>query len=233
MSSNEASAGRKSGERADPRAARPWRHGSGSTAPAVRWQLIGKRVVDIVVSSAGLILLSPLLALAMLAIRLTSPGPVFFRWPVVGKGGRALHAYKLRTMVVGADAIKAQLWAQNESTGPVFKMRNDPRVTPVGRILRKYSIDELPQLWNVLKGNMSLVGPRPVLTYEWEQFTGTQRRKLDAKPGMISLWHLRGQPRDFDEWLRLDLEYIDRWSLWLDLQILAGGAAYLVSGKNY
>ncbi len=136
-------------------------------------------------------------------------------------------------MVVGADAIKAYLWEQNESTGPVFKMRNDPRVTRVGRILRKYSLDELPQLWNVLKGDMSLVGPRPVLTYEWERFNSIQRRKLETKPGMICLWHLRGQPRDFDEWLRLDLEYIDRWSLWLDLKILAGGAVYLITGRNY
>jgi lipopolysaccharide/colanic/teichoic acid biosynthesis glycosyltransferase len=202
-------------------------------APSVRMQLIGKRLMDVVVSAVALVLLSPLLAVAMLAIKLTSSGPVFYRWPVVGRGGRPLKSYKLRTMVEGADAIKTSLKEQNESTGPVFKMRNDPRVTRVGRILRKYSLDELPQLWNVLKGDMSLVGPRPVLTYEWEQFDNIQRRKLDAKPGMICLWHLRGQPRDFDEWVRLDIEYIDHWSLWLDLKILAGGAAYLVTGRNY
>jgi lipopolysaccharide/colanic/teichoic acid biosynthesis glycosyltransferase len=201
--------------------------------PSVRMQLIGKRLMDVVVSAVALVLLSPLLAVAMLAIKLTSSGPVFYRWPVVGRGGRPLKSYKLRTMVEGADAIKTSLKEQNESTGPVFKMRNDPRVTRVGRILRKYSLDELPQLWNVLKGDMSLVGPRPVLTYEWEQFDNIQRRKLDAKPGMICLWHLRGQPRDFDEWVRLDIEYIDHWSLWLDLKILAGGAAYLVTGRNY
>jgi lipopolysaccharide/colanic/teichoic acid biosynthesis glycosyltransferase len=195
--------------------------------------LIGKRLVDVVVSSAALVLLSPVFAAAMLAVKVTSPGPVFFRWPVVGRRGRPLHAYKLRTMVVGADAVKAYLKEKNESTGPVFKMRHDPRVTRVGHILRRYSLDELPQLWNVLKGDMSLVGPRPVLTYEWEQFDNLQRRKLETKPGMICLWHVRGQPRDFDEWVRLDLEYIDRWSLWLDLKILAGGAVYLITGKNY
>ena len=199
---------------------------------SARWQVIGKRWLDVLVASAALILLSPVLAAAMLAIRLSSPGPVLFRWPVVGRGGRPLHAFKLRTMIVGADAIKTRLLNRNESTGPVFKMRDDPRVTRVGRMLRKYSIDELPQLWNVLRGDMSLVGPRPVLTYEWEQFDGMHRRKLDAKPGMICLWHLRGQPRDFDEWVRLDLEYIDRWSLWLDVKILAGGAAYLITGRN-
>jgi lipopolysaccharide/colanic/teichoic acid biosynthesis glycosyltransferase len=211
----------------------PCRHSATRVVPFHRLQLVGKRMLDIAISAAALILLSPLLVLAMVAIRLTSPGPVFFRWPVVGRGGRSLRAYKFRTMVVGADAIKTQLWEQNESTGPVFKMRNDPRVTPVGRILRKYSVDELPQLWSVLKGDMSLVGPRPVLTYEWEHFTSSQKHKLDVKPGMICLWHLRGQPRDFDEWVRLDLEYIHRWSLWLDLKILGGGAAYLLSGKNY
>ena len=201
--------------------------------PFVRWQFAGKRLLDVVVSSVALVLLSPLLVLAMLAVKLGSPGPVFFRWPVVGQGGRPIKAYKLRTMVVGADSIKAQLWDKNESTGPVFKMRNDPRVTPVGRILRRYSLDELPQLWSVLKGDMSLVGPRPVLTQEWERFAPSDRRKLDAKPGMICLWHVRGQPRDFEEWMRLDLEYIDHWSLWLDLKILAGGAVYLVTGRNY
>jgi len=192
-----------------------------------------KRLIDIVVASASLILLSPLFALIALAIKLTSPGPVLYRWPVVGQGGRPLKAYKFRTMVVGADEMKKQLLDKNEATGPVFKMKNDPRVTPVGRILRKFSLDELPQLWSVLKGDMSLVGPRPVLTYEWEQFNDWQRRKLSVKPGMICLWHLRGQPRDLDEWVKLDLEYIENWSLWLDLKLLVGAAWYVVSGRNY
>ena len=233
MNSGSQSTGGERAGRGNSMSVQPWLKRGAQTVPLRRLQLVGKRLMDIAVSAVALILFSPLLGAAMLAIRLTSPGPVFFRWPVVGQGGRPLNAYKLRTMVDGADAIKTSLRERNESTGPVFKMRNDPRVTSVGRVLRKYSLDELPQLWNVLKGDMSLVGPRPVLMYEWEQFTGSQRRKLDAKPGMICLWHLRGQPRDFDEWLRLDLEYIDRWSLWLDLKILAGGAVYLITGRNY
>ncbi len=192
-----------------------------------------KRGIDVCVSLPLLVLLSPVLLLIAVAIRITSGGPVFYRWPVVGQGGRPLRAYKFRTMVVGADEMKRHLMDRNEATGPVFKMRNDPRVTRLGRLLRKYSLDELPQLWSVLKGDMSLVGPRPVLTYEWEQFEERHCRKLSTRPGMICLWHLRGQPRDFEEWIRLDLEYIDNWSIWLDLKILVGGILYLISGKNY
>jgi len=197
------------------------------------WQYACKRAVDIIVSGALLIILFPLLVAIGIAIKISSAGQVLYRWPVVGTGGNALKAYKFRTMVVGADDMKGQLLDKNESTGPVFKMKNDPRVTRVGRMLRKFSLDELPQLWSVLKGDMSLVGPRPVLTYEWEGFSEWHRRKLSVKPGMICLWHLRGQPRDFDQWVRLDLEYIDNWSFWLDLKVLAGAAAYVTMGKNY
>ena len=191
-----------------------------------------KRVIDITVSALSLIGLSPVFFAIAIAIKLTSPGPIFYRWDVIGKGGRKFQSYKFRTMVVGADGMKQELLKTNEATGPVFKMRNDPRVTSVGRILRKFSLDELPQLWSVLKGDMSLVGPRPVLTYEWEQFSKWQRRKLSVKPGMICLWHLRGQPRDFDSWIRLDLEYIEDWSLWLDLKLLVGAAIYMLKGRN-
>lgn len=199
----------------------------------MHWQRTCKRLIDVVVSGVLLGVLSPLLVLIAVIIKLTSPGPVLYHWPVVGQGGRPLRAYKFRTMVVGADELKQQLLDKNEATGPVFKMKNDPRVTPVGRILRKFSLDELPQLWSVLKGDISLVGPRPVLTYEWEKFNDWQRRKLSIRPGMLCLWHVRGQPRDLDEWVRLDLEYIDNWSLWLDLKLLFGAAAYVVMGKNY
>jgi len=198
-----------------------------------RWQVGCKRVIDVLASAISLILLAPLLLLVALAIKFTSPGPVLYRWPVVGQGGKPLRAYKFRTMVVGADGMKQQLLTKNEATGPVFKMKNDPRITPVGRMLRKFSLDELPQLWSVLKGDMSLVGPRPVLTYEWEQFNDWQRQKLCVKPGMICLWHLRGQPRDFDAWVKLDLEYIENWSLWLDLKLLLGAALYMLTGRNY
>lgn len=199
----------------------------------LRWQLAVKRAIDVVVAATLLAAASPLCALIALAIKVTSPGPVLYRWPVVGRAGRPLRAYKFRTMVDGADSLKRELLPMNEATGPVFKMRNDPRVTAVGRILRKFSLDEIPQLWSVLKGDLSLVGPRPVLADEWERFDDWQRRKLDAQPGMICLWHLRGQPRDFDAWVRMDLEYIEHWSLWLDLKVLVGAAIYVLTGRNY
>lgn len=198
-----------------------------------RWSMVAKRALDAVVSFALLVLLAPFFLVIAAGIKLTSAGSVFYRWPVVGQHGRPLRAYKFRTMVVGADALKRQLLAWNEAGGPMFKMRQDPRVTPLGRLLRKFSLDELPQLWSVLKGEISLVGPRPVLLEEWEQFEEWQRRKLSVKPGIVCLWHLRGQPRTFDEWVRLDLEYIDNWSFWLDLKLLAYAAVYAVTGRNY
>jgi lipopolysaccharide/colanic/teichoic acid biosynthesis glycosyltransferase len=190
-------------------------------------------VIDLVVAGTAGIILAPLFAVIAAAISLTSAGPVFYRWPVVGQGGRPFRAYKFRTMVIGADALKKDLLNRNEARGPIFKMRNDPRVTPIGRILRKFSLDELPQLWAVLKGDMSLVGPRPALVDEWEQMEAWQRRKLSTKPGIVCLWHLRGQPRDFNEWVELDLEYVDNWSLWLDLKLLLWTPLYILSGRNF
>jgi lipopolysaccharide/colanic/teichoic acid biosynthesis glycosyltransferase len=186
------------------------------------WQVILKRLFDILVGGLLLILLFPLLALIGLMILITSGRPVFYRWQVVGLGGRPFTGYKFRTMVKDADELKAQLLAHNEMVGPVFKMADDPRVTPVGRVLRKFSLDELPQLWSVLKGDMSLVGPRPPLQSEWVAFEDWQRRKLSVKPGITCLWQVKGRSdiTDFDEWVKLDLEYIDTWSLWLDLKIL-------------
>lgn len=183
---------------------------------------IVKRVFDFTTALLGLLVLSPLMAAIAAAIRVTSPGPVLYRWRVVGLGGRPFIGYKFRTMVVNADALKAQLASANEMTGPVFKIKNDPRITPLGRILRKFSLDELPQLWSVLVGDMSLVGPRPPLEAEWKHFEAWQRRKLFVKPGITCLWQVNGRNdiRDFDEWVRLDLEYIDNWSPWLDLKIL-------------
>ena len=147
---------------------------------------------------------------------------MLYRWPVVGRHGTPFVGYKFRTMVVGADRVKHQLLAYNEASGPMFKMKNDPRVTSVGRILRKFSLDELPQLWSVLKGDMSLVGPRPPLQSEYARFTEWQRQKLAVTPGITGLWQISGRSSisDFDEWVRLDLDYIDRWSLRLDLEIL-------------
>lgn len=203
---------------------------AGSSTEGLRRRI--KRLIDIGAAGAALVVLSPLFAGIAALIKLTSRGPVLYRWPVVGKGGRPLRAYKFRSMVLDADARKKDLLAMNESTGPVFKMKRDPRITPVGRFLRKYSLDELPQLWSVFKGDMSLVGPRPVLVTEWEQFTPWQKRKLDCQPGALCLWHVSGQPRDFDKWVSLDLEYAHNWSLKLDALILTRAVWYILSGKN-
>jgi exopolysaccharide biosynthesis polyprenyl glycosylphosphotransferase len=189
---------------------------------AARWQRCIKRAVDVLVSSGLLLALSPLLAAIALVVKLADGGPVLYRWQVVGQAGRPFTGYKFRTMVVDADALKAKLLAANEMSGPVFKMRDDPRITPPGRFLRRYSLDELPQLWSVLVGDMSLVGPRPPLQSEYARFSEWQRQKLAVKPGITCLWQISGRNeiRDFDEWVRLDLEYIRNWSLWLDLRIL-------------
>lgn len=198
-----------------------------------RSQLVVKRLLDVGISAVSLMVLSPLLFVVAAVIKITSPGPVLYRWVVIGKDGKKFIGYKLRTMVVNADELKKELWQYNERNGPTFKMKDDPRVTPVGRLLRKFSVDELPQLWSVLKGEMSLVGPRPVGPQEWEDFEDWQRRKLGVTPGMICLWHLRGKPQEFNEWIKLDLEYIDNWSVWLDIKLLFGAAWYVLSGRNY
>ena len=197
-----------------------------------RIELLIKRGLDLVISAALLVALSPLLLLIALAIRVSSGSPVFYEWNVVGEDGRPFKGHKFRTMVQNADELKLLLLDRNEMRGPVFKLRDDPRVTPLGRILRKFSLDELPQLWSVLKGDMSLVGPRPPLANEYEQFEEWHKRKLTIKPGMTCLWQVSGKPADFHEWLRLDFEYIDRWSLWLDIQILFKTAFVVLTGKN-
>src|SRR5438876_753366 len=191
-----------------------------------------KRLIDLIGSTVALILLSPALALVALITKLSSPGPLFYEWHVVGNGGTRFSGYKFRTMVTNADELKHQLLEKNEMNGPVFKIKNDPRVTPMGPFLRKFSLDELPQLWSVLRGDMSLVGPRPAFPYEWDRYEDWQQRKLSVVPGMISLWHIRGKSNDFNEWVRSDLEYIDNWSLWLDVKILLFGVPYLLLGQG-
>jgi lipopolysaccharide/colanic/teichoic acid biosynthesis glycosyltransferase len=197
-------------------------------------QQAGKRLLDIVGASCALCALSPLLFASALAIKLTSPGPTLYRWPVVGQGGRPLVSYKFRTMVINADALKADLLAQNEMRGPVFKMKNDPRVTRIGKLLRKLSIDELPQLVSVLQGDLSLVGPRPPLQSEYRHFTPEQRRKLQVKPGLTCLWQISGRNRivDFEEWLALDLAYIRDWNLLLDIKILLATIPAVLRGAG-
>lgn len=197
-------------------------------------QLAVKRGLDLALAALGLLLLSPLLLAIAVAVKLDSPGPVFYPWRVVGKGGRPFTGYKFRTMVRDADRLKDELLEANEMSGPVFKMREDPRVTRVGRFLRRYSLDELPQLWSVVTGRMSLVGPRPPLEKEWARFTPTQRLKLSVTPGITCLWQVQGRSAitDFDEWVRLDLEYIRTWSLWLDVKILLRTVGVVVSGRD-
>lgn len=189
---------------------------------APSWQRAVKRALDFGAALGGLLVLSPLLAVIAVINKLSSPGPVLYPWRVVGQGGRPFTGYKFRTMVENADSLKNDLLSQNEMQGPVFKMADDPRVTTFGRILRKFSLDELPQLWSVLKGDMSLVGPRPPLQSEYALFTTYQKQKLAVKPGLTCLWQISGRNEipDLNEWVRLDLEYIQHWSLWLDIKIL-------------
>lgn len=209
------------------------RSNAGSAGERHSIQRVLKRILDILLSLGILLILSPVLILIAMAVRVSSGSPVLYEWNVIGQGGRPFTSFKFRTMVTGADTMKASLLARNEMRGPVFKMKDDPRITRVGRVLRKYSFDELPQLWSVLKGDMSLVGPRPPLRYEYERFSERQKGKLAVKPGMTSLWHVSGKPTDFDDWLRLDFDYIEHWSLWLDLKILLKTALVVVTGKNY
>lgn len=182
-----------------------------------------KRAVDILVSVFLLILLLPLLIVLALLVKVTSPGPLFYRWKVVGKQGRQFTGYKFRSMCANADALKPALQSLNEMDGPVFKLTNDPRLTRFGAWMRRHSLDELPQLYSVLKGDMSLVGPRPPLLSEYIQFSEYQRQKLAVKPGITCLWQVNGRNavRDFDQWVRMDLEYIQSWSPLLDMRILA------------
>jgi lipopolysaccharide/colanic/teichoic acid biosynthesis glycosyltransferase len=193
-----------------------------------------KRWMDVVGAGALLIAFSPLFLLLAVVVKLSSPGNIFYRWRVVGQAGRPFLSYKFRSMVSNADELKDRLEASNEMTGPVFKIANDPRITRAGRWMRRYSLDELPQFYSVLKGDMSLVGPRPPLASEYERFTKFQEQKLRVKPGITCLWQVNGrnQINDFDEWVRLDLEYIRRWSLGLDLKILLRTVAAVFSGSG-
>jgi lipopolysaccharide/colanic/teichoic acid biosynthesis glycosyltransferase len=183
--------------------------------------LRAKRAIDVAGSIALLLLSLPILLLAALAIRIDSRGPVLFRQARVGQGGRPFPMWKLRSMVEGAEDQRGGLLAHNEMDGPVFKMRRDPRVTRVGRVLRRFSIDELPQLWNVLRGDMSLVGPRPPLPCEVAKYGLFERRRLSVKPGLTCEWQVSGRNEiGFDEWMRLDVAYAENWSLRRDLWLL-------------
>jgi len=192
------------------------------STPDRLWHLLIKRLLDLVFSGVALLILAPFFVIISIIIKATSEGPVFFRQKRCSLNGRTFTLYKFRTMVKDAEARLDKLLQHNEMSGPVFKMENDPRLTRIGKFLRKTSIDELPQLWNVFKGDMSLVGPRPPLPKEVQQYDSWQRRRLSMRPGITCLWQVKGRNRivNFDEWARLDLEYIDNWSLGLDFKIL-------------
>ena len=193
------------------------------STPEESWQALAKSALDIVGAFVLLVLTSLIFLVTALAIKLTSPGPILFRQQRSGLNGRPFTMLKFRSMVSDAEQLKQELAALNEMAGPVFKVTQDPRITPVGRIIRRFSIDELPQLVNVLRGEMSLVGPRPLPVDEVKRFDDfSHRRRLSVKPGLTCLWQVSGrnEVKDFKDWVRLDLEYIDNWSLWLDVKIL-------------
>ncbi|NOZ79694.1 MAG: sugar transferase [Acidobacteria bacterium] len=193
-----------------------------TTTPGAPFAIFLKRLADIVVSGLILVAFSPLMLLIAIAIKLSSPGPALFSQIRCGLNGRRFQLYKFRTMVRDAQERMDEVAHLNEVDGPVFKSRRDPRVTPVGRILRRLSLDELPQLFNVLAGDMSLVGPRPPLPDEVARYERWQRRRLSMKPGLTGLWQVSGRATlgDFNDWITLDLAYIDNWSLWLDIKIM-------------
>jgi len=191
-----------------------------SRTPSDTLALATKRLFDIVLSGLAIVFMAPVFLGIAVAIKAGSPGPVFFRQKRVGRNGRTFPILKFRSMYQDAEARLEALKAQNEMTGPVFKMREDPRVTAAGRFLRKTSLDEFPQFWNVLMGDMSIVGPRPPLPAEVRQYKRWHRRRLSVKPGITCIWQISGRNNiDFDRWMELDLEYIDTWSLWGDLKI--------------
>jgi exopolysaccharide biosynthesis polyprenyl glycosylphosphotransferase len=194
-----------------------------------------KRLIDVVVSATVLVVLAPLFAAIAIAIKLTTPSlNVFYPWRVVGFRGRRFTGYKFTTMVADADARKKDLLSQNEMTGPVFKVANDPRVTRLGRFLRKYSLNELPQFWSVLMGDMSLVGPRPAGPHELERYEMWHKRKLSVRPGITCFWQIRGRNKisNFDDWVRMDLEYIEKRCTRVDLRILLRTAWVVVRGTG-
>lgn len=196
-------------------------------------KLFVKRAIDLAGAAVGLLAAAPVLAVAAVAVRLDSPGPILFRQVRCGKNGRRFVMHKLRTMYVDAEERKQELLAQNEMDGPVFKMKRDPRITRVGHWLRRFSIDELPQIWDVLRGDMSLVGPRPSLPSEVLEYQTFERRRLSMRPGLTCLWQVSGRNEiGFDDWVRLDLEYIDTWSLRNDLKILLRTVPAVLGGSG-
>lgn len=194
---------------------------------------IGKRAIDMTGALIGILLLLPVIIVCALAVKLTSRGPILYRQTRIGKSGRSFGCLKFRTMRVGAHAQQELLRASSQQDGPAFKIAGDPRITPIGRMLRKFSIDELPQLLNVLLGDMSLVGPRPPIPSEVDKYTWWQRRRISVKPGLTCVWQVYGRNRvSFKRWVEMDLYYIDNWSLWLDFKLIAHTVRVVLSGTG-
>ena len=194
---------------------------------------ISKRAIDIIGAGSGLLLLSPVIAIVACAVKFTSKGPVFFSQKRVGKNGELFDMYKFRSMVVNAEELKEKLAHQNEMSGPMFKMKDDPRVTKVGKFIRKTSLDELPQLWNVLKGDMSLVGPRPSLPKEVAQFEKWMYKRLSVKPGLTCFWQVSGRNNiDFEDWMKLDIKYVRERNFWLDIKLILKTILVLFGDEN-
>lgn len=204
------------------------------TPPGDRWELGVKRLIDLAVGSCLLLLSAPLGIAIACAIKCSSRGPVFFRQTRMGLNGRLFSMYKFRSMRVGSEKQLSELRERNEMQGPVFKVANDPRVTPVGWFLRRFSLDELPQLWNVVRGDMSLVGPRPPVPGEVSMYDRKERRRLSMRPGLTCTWQVSGRNeiRDFETWVRMDLEYIDNWSLWRDFWLLLRTVPAVLTGRG-
>ena len=195
--------------------------------------ILVKRLLDITVSSIGLVLGFPVMLAIAIAVRMDSEGPTFYKAQRIGRKGRAFPCYKFRTMVHNADKLKAELEHMNERDGVLFKISNDPRITRVGRLLRKYSLDELPQFLNVLRGDMSIVGPRPPLASEVKEYKLSHLRRLDVTPGITGLWQVQArQDPSFDSYISLDVTYIDNWSIWLDLKIIAQTIGVVFAGTG-
>ena len=192
-----------------------------------------KRIIDIVASFTGLILLSPLILIVSMLIKLESKGEVIFKQKRVGLNGKEFYMYKFRSMVINAEELKEQLESQNEMSGPMFKIKDDPRITKVGKFIRKTSIDELPQLINVIKGDMSLVGPRPSLPKEVKKFEQWMMERLEVKPGLTCIWQISGRNNiDFEDWMKLDIKYVDERSTWIDIKLIFKTVRVLFGDKN-
>jgi lipopolysaccharide/colanic/teichoic acid biosynthesis glycosyltransferase len=206
---------------------------AGGLLAAAWWQLTCKRAIDVVGSVTLLVLLLPVLFLTALAIRATSPGPALYRQERVGRGGRTFKILKFRSMHVGAHEVRSAIAHRNETTGPVFKMRKDPRLTTVGRFIRRLSIDEVPQLLNVLRGDMSLVGPRPPLPEEFSTYGPRECERLRVLPGLTCIWQVSGRSDlDFETWVDMDIEYIRTWTLRRDLALLARTIPAVFTGRG-